>query len=211
MTKCVNCGTEAENASYCPECGAMIIREAISPSGAPTVEPTAAETPVAAPVPEQSPLYSSEPSANGGVGDTSGYAGNNDRSSFSGESPMQSAPLYQSAPGAYQSRPSGTGQMIFAVINIILGTIMCCCGGLGIPALVLAIIAAVMASGANKAMTAEEAQSKIKTAMILNIISIILAVLAVIIAIAFSVWGQSINPNDYYNQYGYDFSDMFGS
>lgn len=124
---------------------------------------------------------------------------------------MYAAPVYQPAPGVYPSRPSGSGQMVFAVINIVLGTIMCCCFGLGIPALVLAIIAAVMASGANKAITQEEAESKIKTARILNIISIILAVIAVIIAIAFTVWSSSIDPNDLSAQYGYDFSSMFGS
>jgi hypothetical protein len=211
MTKCVNCGTEAENASYCPECGAMIIREAISQPGVTAAEQSFTEPQTVKSVPEQAPLYSSDDPASSASGNTSGYAGNDDRANFSGESPMQTAPIYQPAPGSYQPRPSGSGQMVFAVINIILGTIMCCCMGLGIPALVLAIIAAVMASGANKAMTAEEAQSKIKTAMILNIISIILAVIAVMIAIGFSVWSQSIDPNEYYAQYGYDFSDMFGS
>jgi hypothetical protein len=212
MTKCVNCGTEAENASFCPECGAMIIRETISQAGAPSVEPAVAAFPNAEPVPEQAPVYSSDTAASSNAGDINAYSvGSDNRTGFSGESPMYAAPVYQPAPGVYPTRPSGSGQMVFAVINIVLGTIMCCCFGLGIPALVLAIIAAVMASGANKAITAEEAESKIKTARILNIISIILAVVAIVIAIAFSVWSSNIDTSEYYSQYGYDFSSMFGS
>ncbi len=209
MTKCVNCGTEADNASFCPECGAMIIRETISQTGAPRVDPMVSETPVTAPVPEQAPLYTPVNTAGDVTGDTSGY--NYGNAADQGVSNQQPASVYPQYSGAYTARPSGSGQMVFAVINIILGTIMCCCLGLGIPALVLAIIAAVTASGANKAMTAEEAQSKIKTAMILNIISIVLTVIAVIIVIAVTVWSNSIDPNDYYSQYGYDFSSMFGS
>jgi hypothetical protein len=190
----------------------MIIREAISQAGVPSVDPAVSAFPNAAPVPEQSPVYSSDATASSNAGDTNAYSvGSDNRTGFAGESPMYAAPVYQPAPGVYPSRPSGSGQMVFAVINIVLGTIMCCCFGLGIPALVLAIIAAVMASGANKAITQEEAESKIKTARILNIISIILAVIAVIIAIAFTVWSSSIDPNDLSAQYGYDFSGMFGS
>lgn len=195
MTKCVNCGTEAENASYCPECGSMIIRESIAPAGSASGEPSMSDNPVTGSAPEQAPVYSSDPPQYTPAEPLGGYSGGDSASSYSGGAPAQYAPMNSYPPppaGAYVNRPSGSGQMVFAVINIILGTVFCCCAlGSGIPTLVLGIIAAVTASGANKAMTAEEAKSKLKVAMILNIIAVALILLVIVFFSVSSLFSEN--------------------
>ncbi len=175
MTKCVSCGTEADNASYCPECGDKIIREPIAPDPADSVdESNRWGTPNSAAVPGQSSVYTSD--------SRSAY-----RSEYSGESPAQINPNAQYTSGTYQKKPDGSGQMIFAVINIVISVLLCCCA-YGIVPLVFAIIAVVYASGANKAMTVEEAESKLKTARILNIIALVTIIIGVVLAILYYVF-----------------------
>lgn len=163
MTKCASCGTEAENASYCPECGEKIIRETISPETEPSItESSGYETNY-----DQGSVYASD-------------SGSAYRSDYSGESPAQTSPNPQYTQGSNVTRSDGNGQMIFAVINIVISVLMCC---VPFVSLILGIIAAVLASGANKAMTAEEAESKIKTARILNIIALVLIIIPVVVMI----------------------------
>jgi hypothetical protein len=71
-----------------------------------------------------------------------------------------------------QPKPKTTGQIVFAIINI-----LCCYGSLfGIIALILAIMA-------GSAATYDEGVKKLKTAKTLNIIGIIIAVLGIIISL----------------------------
>ncbi len=82
---------------------------------------------------------------------------------------------YQAAPAqppVVQPKPKTTGQIVFAIINI-----LCCYGSLfGIIALVFAIMA-------GSAATYEEGAKKLKTAKTLNIIGIIIAVVGIVVSL----------------------------
>ena len=88
-------------------------------------------------------------------------------------------PAFSGAPVPVD-RPSHTGQLIFAIINTVLGVVGLCCYCTGLPSLVLGIIAIVTSVSASKAPSSEEAKAKLKTAMILNVIAVALIVLGII-------------------------------
>lgn len=100
------------------------------------------------------------------------------------QAPAQQPPVYQQPPMpqmAYQqpfgNPPSGqtnTGMLVWSIINIFLCTI-------------LGIIGLVFTLNAKSAVTAEDEQSKLKTAKILNIIATIGGALSIIISIIWVV------------------------
>lgn len=190
MAFCKSCGTDIGDAKFCPACGtAQDVTPVQETFYQPiTPEPIAAEpvsTPIFAPV---TPSYSS-------TGDTSG-------SVQTEVPPVYTAPVYSSS--AFE-RPNTTGSMVFSIVNIALGLILCCCYGVSIVSLVLGIIAAVFTSQANKAATAEEAQQKLKTAKIMNIIGVVFLALAIIIAILVTVLGGAGMYSDILSDYGYSY------
>ena len=78
-------------------------------------------------------------------------------------------------------RQIATGQLVFSIINIVLG----CCGLGGI----LGIIALIMTIVAKNAPTDAEADKKVHTAKILNIIAIIGIAISTIISVLYMAFG----------------------
>ncbi len=87
-------------------------------------------------------------------------------------------------------RPDATGQTIFSVVNIIIGILMCCCV-VGIIPLVFGILAAIYASESKKARTRDEAESRIRTALLLNVISLVSIIICLAVLILSWVWIKS--------------------
>jgi hypothetical protein len=97
--------------------------------------------------------------------------------------------------------PNRSGQMVFSIVNLVLGVLFCCCGGAGFFTMVIGIITTVLSTQVDKAATADEARRKLKTIMILNIVAIGLLVLGLIGTFAWAaINGTSTNYSyDYYN------------
>lgn len=93
-------------------------------------------------------------------------------------------PVYSSGRQTVDSSQA-TGQVIFSVINIVLG-FFCCCFNCGI-GLILGIIAAVTANSAKKAGSQEDMEKNLKTARILNIIAIIIIILSLAFFVIYMV------------------------
>lgn len=165
MTKCEFCGTEAGNASYCPECGAKIVREAVAPE---TESPT-----------DQASATQESYSA--------GYQSSGPQNpNYSGESPAQITPNAQPS-GGFQNRPDASGQMVFAIINIVISALLCCCA-VGVLSLPFAIVAVVYASGVSKAPNYEEAARKLKSAKTFNFVALGAIILAIILLVVYVVF-----------------------
>ncbi|MBN1892730.1 MAG: hypothetical protein JW780_08115 [Clostridiales bacterium] len=186
MTKCEFCGTEAGNASYCPECGAKIVREAVVPeTGSPTDQVSATQE-----------SYSA------------GYqSGGPQDPNYSGESPSQITPNAQQTAGGFQNRPDASGQMVFAIINIVISALLCCCI-VGVLSLPFAIVAVVYASGVSKAPSYEEAAQKLKSAKMFNFIALGAVILAIILLVVYVVFVSTAgyeqvisNPYNFENYY----------
>ena len=79
--------------------------------------------------------------------------------------------------------PATQGPMIFSIVNIALGAILCCCGYASLISLIMGIIALVMVNGSKKAASASEAEEKLKTAKIMNIIGVVFLAIGFILAI----------------------------
>ena len=80
-------------------------------------------------------------------------------------------------PAAVKPLPSTTGQIVFAVINIVTGV-----------AFVFGVIALVFAILANEARSFEDAESKLKVARVLNIVGVSLTGLCVFVYVFFFVF-----------------------
>ena len=78
-------------------------------------------------------------------------------------------------------RPLATGQLVFSIINIVLG----CCSLNGI----LGIIALIMTIVAKNAQTDEDEAKKLKVAKVLNIIALVLLILSAIGGILYLAFG----------------------
>jgi len=90
--------------------------------------------------------------------------------------PVYTAPVYSMGPFEITNRA-------FSKINIALGVLFSCGYGVSLISLVLGIIALVFTAQAGKAATLEEAQQKLNSAKIMNIIGAAFLVLGVIITI----------------------------
>jgi hypothetical protein len=190
MAFCKSCGTEIGEAKFCPACGSAQdvtpVQETVS---APVYTESVNTEPVSAPVYAPASTYSS-------TGDTSG-------TSSTEIPPVYSAPVYST--GSFE-KPSTTGSMVFSIINIALGVLLCCCYGVSLISLVLGIIALVFTNQAGKASTTEEAQQKLKTAKIMNIIGVAFLALAVIITIIAVAIGGTTTWTDILDNNGYSYS-----
>ena len=89
-----------------------------------------------------------------------------------------------------EPRPSNTGQVVFSVINIILG-IAFCCGLASIISLLLGIVALVMSVRASNSPSSSDAYASLKTAKVLNIIGI--AMLGISIFVLVRIITETIN------------------
>ncbi|MBQ8731358.1 MAG: zinc ribbon domain-containing protein [Oscillospiraceae bacterium] len=89
---------------------------------------------------------------------------------------------YAEVPETSGPRKLATGQLVFSIINIVLGC--CTCGGFifGVIALILTIVA-------KGSKTDEDAAKKLKAAKILNIVGIIISALAVIAFVLLGAFG----------------------
>jgi len=189
MAFCKSCGTEIGEAKFCPACGTS---QDVTPAApVETFEQPIPAEPISAPVytpAPAAPMYSSN-------GDTSG-------SGTTQVPPVYTAPVYSSNSS---EKLNTTGQTVFSIINIALGVLFCCCYGVSIVSLVLGIIALVFTSQANKAVSAEEGQQKLKSAKIMNIIGVAFLALGVIITIIVLAVNGTGAWTDIMNQYGYSY------
>lgn len=199
MAFCKSCGTDIGEAKFCPACGARNESAAEPVSTAPAAAPVFSE-PIT-PAPETSAPVTPEPvSAPVFAPDPTIYsAGNNTTNTVppAYSAPVYSAPVY-SANAAQM--PSTTGQMVFGIINIVLG-VLSCCNLLNIAGLVLGIIAVVNSNKAGKAASVDEANQFLRSAKTMNIIAIILNVLGAIswiIILATGVFSDFMSSS-YYN------------
>ena len=170
MANCKSCGMEIGDAKFCPACG--IAQDSIVETAAPVYETSS---------------QSFEPLTGAPVsGDTRG------------QSTVQTANTvpYYSAPDS-SAIPNHSGQMIFAIVNIVLGALLCCCGGF--VTLVLGIIAAVLNSKVDSAATVEEAKKKISTIRILNIIAVICLVVFFFLTLIIWLANGAQSYSHYYN------------
>ncbi|MBQ8731357.1 MAG: hypothetical protein IJY82_00820 [Oscillospiraceae bacterium] len=92
---------------------------------------------------------------------------------------LEAVPVEDAAEAAVETpapRKLATGQLVFSIINIVLGC--CSCGGFifGVISLILTIVA-------KNAQTDEDAAKKLKIAKILNIIGIIVTVVGLILTL----------------------------
>lgn len=190
MAFCKSCGTEIGEAKFCPACGSAQDVIPVTPIQETVSEPFYSE-------PVSAPVYTPSTSTYSPSGDTSG-------TSSTEVPPVYSAPIYST--GSFE-KPNTTGSMVFSIINIALGVLFCCCYGVSLISMVLGIIALVFTSQAGKASSMEEAQQKLKSAKIMNIIGVGFLVLAVIITIIVvaisgtSTWTDILNNNGYSYSY----------
>jgi len=96
---------------------------------------------------------------------------------------------------AGQAKPSATGQIVFSIINII------CCGGF--ISTILGIIALIFAIMASSETNYDEAERKLKTAKLLNIIGIVIVGLSIIVTIILALAGFSMFDWNSFSEFGY--------
>ncbi len=162
MAFCKNCGTDIGESTFCPSCGTK-------------QDSTVAENNIAPEI--TAPEYgSSETNVEDG----------RVTSTVDTTPPVYSAPVYSTSTS---SMPETGGLMAFSIVNIVLGVIGCCCYGAGIITLIMGIIATVTVNQAKTAQSAEEAQQKLRTAKILNIVGVVIFALALIISLIASLVG----------------------
>ena len=85
---------------------------------------------------------------------------------------------------------NASGQTIFSTVNIIIGILMCCCV-VGIIPLAFGTLAAIFVSESKKARTVDEAESRIKTALLLNIISTVSIFICIALLVLLALWMKS--------------------
>jgi len=173
MAFCKSCGTDIGDAKFCPVCGARN-ESAESISAAPAAAPLFSEP--LSPAPETSAPVMPEPvSAPVFAPDPTIYSAGSDAANT--VPPVYSAPVY-SAPvysGDAAQMPSTSGQMVFSIINTVLGGLSCC-NLFNLAACILGIIAIVKCNKAGKAGSIDEANQLLSSAKTMNIIAIILNV-----------------------------------
>lgn len=177
MAFCKSCGTDIGEAKFCPACGAKNDTAAETVSTAPvfTESPAPEASAPVTPEPVSAPVFAPDPTIYSSGNNTS----NTVPPTYS--APVYSAPVY-SAPvysADASQMPSTTGQMVFGIINIVLG-FLSCCNLLNLGAMVLGIIAVVKTSKAGKAASVDEANQFLGSAKTMNIIAIILNCVGVI-------------------------------
>jgi len=202
MINCPNCQTQnQDDTKFCISCGANLHLEPNS---------TSAET-QAYQIPPEQQTYTPQP-------ETQNYQPPVNQAPPSYQSPVNQAPMSYQAPvqqsqynqysqPVYGSQPSyqqpygppvnNTGQIVWAIINIVLGCGSCI-------GLVLAIIALVNAVQAKSAINPQIASSKLKTANTLNIVATILAVIGIILSIILfsnGVYDSILNGRSSYDWY----------
>lgn len=189
MAFCKSCGTEIGEAKFCPACGSAQDVTPVAPFQETVSAPVYSE-------PVSAPVFTPASSAYSSTGDTSG-------TSSTEIPPVYTAPVYSA--GSFE-KPNTTGSMVFSIINIALGVLFCCCYGVSLISMVLGIIALVFTSQAGKAATMEEAQQKLKSAKIMNIIGVAFLVLGVIITIIVVAINGTSTWTDILNNSGYSYS-----
>ena len=187
MAFCKSCGTEIGEAKFCPACGSAQDVTPVAPFQETVSAPVYSE-------PVSAPVFTPAPSAYSSTGDTSG-------TSSTEIPPVYTAPVYSA--GSFE-KPNTTGSMVFSIINIALGVLLCC-SGVSLISTVLGIIALVFTTQAGKAATMEEARQKLKTAKIMNIIGVAFLALAVIITVIVVAVNGTGTWTDIMNQYGYSY------
>jgi len=214
MAICKACNAEIGEARFCPLCGASqevsqpVVQPVIQPEPLVVSQPVPAPEPVVQPVVDQvvTPLSSyttQEPVAQPAPIPTPVYTPPQEQVTYAPPVNNTYVPPVSVASGEF---PKPTGQVVFAIINILLGIVLCCCYGVSLVSMVLGIIALVMATGSKKAATAEEAMQKIKNARLMNIIGLAFLLIAIIIFIVMSVRGNANFDalNDFLYEYGYE-------
>ena len=187
MPTCKQCNTEVGDGKFCPNCGAYQTVQVTAPP---------VEVPQSGGYSEQ-PAYVPEPFVTPGGDSGSIPPVNTAPPSYGGQAPL--------------NMPSSTGQVVFSIINIVFGVLLCCCYGISLISMVLGIIALVMAVGSSNAGSIQNAQNKLKTARVLNIVGVAALAVAVVIAIVlFALVGSNSYPGGYFESFMDEFENRFG-
>lgn len=147
MSICSSCGSNSINTSFCPNCGMKMPSDT---GGTPENNVTEEKAEKNAFIP------------------AGGHVCEGD---LSGESPAQLPPDVERIKREYVALPDSSGQTIFTVVNIILGILFFCVGG--IISLIFTIIAAYHISKADKAQSREDAEDALGVANMMNIVAVI--------------------------------------
>ena len=195
MAFCNTCGTDAGDAKFCPQCGAPqqtadsaasdgsfsgdsnqsgyteanTVTDNTSPNYSNTGYSSAPET-------TSDPFGGTETSYSSGAGVPTFDPGN-----VAQTGSYTAPPVPDFSSGGQITRPSNTGQIVFAIINIVLGLFLCCCGYTPFISFILGIVAVVMAARSSGAPTTQDAENSLRTARILNIIGVVLLGIGIII------------------------------
>ena len=184
MAFCKSCGTDIGEAKFCPACGAKNEPAAepinIAPAAAPIYSEPVSSAPVT-PEPVSAPVFAPDPTIY-----SAGSSANNT------VPPVYSAPVY-SADAAQM--PSTTGQMVFGIINIVIGFLNCCTF-VNLAGMILGIIAVVNCSKAGKATSTDEANQFLHSAKTMNIIAVILNGIGILVMIGLFFTGILSNSID---------------
>ena len=178
MAFCKSCGTDMGDAKFCPACGAKN-EPAAEPMNAAPAAPIFSEPVSSAPVtpaPVSAPVFAPDPTVYSGGSNTTNTV-----------PPVYSAPVY-SADAAQM--PSTTGQLVFGIINIVIGFLNCCTL-LNLVGMILGIIAVVNSNKAGKAASIDEANQALHSAKTMNIIAVILNGVGILIMIALLISGAA--------------------
>ena len=201
MAFCNTCGTDAGDAKYCPQCGApqQTADSVVSDGSFSGDSNQSGYTETNTTTDNTSPNYSNtgysaapETTSDPFGGTGTSYSNGSGVPTFEPGNVTQTGsytapPAPDFSAGGQIARPSNTGQIVFSIINIVLGFILCCCGGFApLVSLIMGIIAVVMAARSSSAPTTQDAKNSLKTAMILNIIGVVCLGLGLIIIICWT-------------------------
>jgi len=184
MAFCKSCGSDIGEAKFCPACGTAQDVSPVEQFQETVAEPINQE-PVSTPVFAAAPTYTS--------------TGNTESMNAGQVPPVYTASVYST--NTFE-KPASTGQTVFSIINIALGLILCCCSfGLSFVSMVLGIIALVFSMQSGKQLTLDEAQKKLKTAKLLNIIGVVILGVSLVICIILMSLGTLTDMMDNYGYY----------
>jgi hypothetical protein len=208
--KCSNCGNDIDQtAKFCPDCGTRVQPVSSAPEN---VQPAAWAAPSADADAGAAPPAAAQPAQTFGQAYVrADYDPMRDGRAAPGTTPV---PAWQSQPKqgyagqpayppqpAVSQRPSSTGMIVFAIINMV-----CCASGISF---ILGLIALIFAIMSGSEANVDESRKKLKIAKILNFVGLGFVILTIIVGIVFfaliltnNQWNDYINP-EFFSDYRY--------
>jgi hypothetical protein len=206
--KCSNCGNEIDQAAkFCPDCGTRVQPVSSRPEN---VQPAAWAAPSAAVGAGTAPPAAAQPAqASGQAYTRADYDPMRDGRAAPGAyaapvQPPQAGYAHQAAlppQPAVSQRPSSTGMIVFAIINMV-----CCASGISF---ILGLIALIFAIMSGSEANIDESRKKLKIAKILNFVGLAFVILSIIVGIVFfalimtnNQWNNNFYP-EFFSDYRY--------